>query len=266
MKKAFYVLSLALLALVFTSCKGGKKEKNDLKEIPELKPVAVSGMHQDTVEFPSGDGLMMAAVIYEIDSTSPVVVMCHQARMSNYEYAEIAPKLNQMGYNCIALDLRSGGTMETHENITFNHAKEKNLPTGYLDSEQDILAGLNYAYERWHQPVILWGSSFSAGLCLKIGTTNDKVREIIAYSPGEYYEGKMSLKESIQGLNKPTYITSTEKEAAAIEKIISDIPAGVITQYFPDMKGTHGSKALWSTDQSSGDYWESITEWIGKNK
>ncbi len=266
MKKAFSILSITILALAFTSCKGGKKDKNELKDIPELKPVTVAGMQQDTVEFPSGDGLMMTAVVYEIDSTSPVVVMCHQARMSNYEYAEIAPKLNQMGFNCIALDLRTGGTMDTHENITFNHAKEKNLPTEYLDAEQDILAGINYAYDKWHQPVILWGSSYSAGLCLKIGTTNDKVREIIAYSPGEYYEGKMSLKESIKGLNKPTYITSTEKEAASIEKIISDVPEGVVTQYFPDMKGTHGSKALWSTDQSSAAYWESITEWLGMHK
>lgn len=259
-------MPVAVCAFLFVSCNGGKKDKNELKTVPELNPVAVAGMQQDTVEFPSGDGLMMTAVIYEIDSISPVVVMCHQARMSNYEYAEIAPKLNQMGYNCLALDLRSGGTMDNHQNITFNHAKEKNLPTEYLDAEQDILAGLNYAYDRWHQPVILWGSSFSAGLCLKIGTTNDKVREIIAYSPGEYYEGKMSLKESIKGLNKPTYITSTEKEAASIEKIVADIPEGVITQYFPDMKGTHGSKALWSTDPSSGAYWESITEWLSENK
>ncbi len=254
-----FVLSASMMLV---ACKGGKKDKDDLRNLPEQKPVTVSGMKQDTVEFPSGDGLMMRAVIYEIDSASPVIVMCHQARMSNYEYAEIAPKLNQMGYNCIALDQRAGGSMDAHENLTYNHAKEKNLPTEYLDAEQDIVAGVNYAYDKWHRPVILWGSSYSAGLCMKLGNTSDKVRALIAFSPGEYYEGKLSVKESVKGLNKPTFVTSTEKEAASIEKMLADVPEGVVTQFFPSMKGTHGSKALWSSDPSSEDYWIAVNEWL----
>src|SRR5262245_40220575 len=120
MKRTALSLSILISSLfMIAACKGGKKDKNELKDIPGQQPVSVTGMQQDTVEFPSGDGLMITAIVYEIDSTSPVIVLCHQARMSNYEYAEIAPKLNQMGFNCLAADLRSGGSMDAHENETF---------------------------------------------------------------------------------------------------------------------------------------------------
>lgn len=249
-------------------CKGKKDKKhlNEVEDIPEQKPMVVSGMKQDSVVFPSLDAIPIRAVVYSIDSTSPIIVLCHQARMNNYEYAEIAPKLNSMGFNCIAIDQRCGGSMDDHENLTYKYAVSKNLPVEYLDAEQDIVAAVNYAHNRWQQPVILWGSSYSAGLCLKIAAENDKVKAALAFSPGEYYEGKMSLKSAIQNLNKPTFITSTEKEAGQIEKMIAEVKPGVITQFFPDTKGTHGSKALWSADPSHEYYWAAVTDWLNKNK
>ncbi len=265
MKRSIVLFSIAFSLIGMNSCKNGDKGSK-MKDVPEQQPIVVAGMQQDTVEFESGDGLMMCAIVYEIDTTSPVIVLCHQADMSNYEYAEVAPKLNQIGFNCIALDQRAGGTMDKHENLTYNRAKEKNLPTNYLDAEQDIIAGINYAYNKWNKPVILWGSSYSAGLCLKIGNTNDQVRAIIGFSPGEYYEGKLSVKESVKGLSKPTFVTSTEKEAAPIEKMLADVPEGVVTQYFPDMKGTHGSKALWSADPANTYYWEAVSGWLVEHK
>lgn len=140
-------------------------------------------MRQDTIEFPSADGLTMRAVMYSIDSTSPVIVLCHQAKMNNYEYAEIAPKLNAMGYNCLALDQRSGGAIDAHDNKTNANALAANKATSYPSSLPDIEAGVNLAYETWGQPVILWGSSYSASLCLKVAMDNEHVKAVIGFSP-----------------------------------------------------------------------------------
>ena len=95
MKKTnLLLLSVMLITLAISGCKGGKKDKEqtELTDLPEMQTVAVSGMRVDTLEMPSADGLAMRAVVYTIDSTKPVIVLCHQARMNNYEYAEIAPK------------------------------------------------------------------------------------------------------------------------------------------------------------------------------
>ncbi|MFI5171717.1 MAG: alpha/beta hydrolase [Chitinophagales bacterium] len=266
MKRFATLLMIPLICISVISCKGkkGKGPSESIEDIPEQKPITVSGMMQDSVMFPSLDAIPVRAVIYSIDSTSPVIVLCHQARMNNYEYAEIAPKLNKMGFNCMAVDLRSGGAMDNHQNVTYEYAVSKNLPVEFLNAEPDMIAAVNYASTRWHQPVILWGSSFSAGLALKTTAKNENVRAAVAFSPFEY-EG-LNLKSSIKELNKPTFITSTEKEAGAIEKLIADVTPGIITQYFPDTKGTHGSKALWSSDPSNEYYWTAITEWLNTQK
>lgn len=268
MKISGKILLLAVTTLSLAACKGNKDKEHlhEVEDLPAQNPVTVNGMKQDTVMFPSGDGLMMSAVEYTIDSTSPVIVLCHQARFSNYEYAEIAPRLNSMGYNCIAIDQRCGGTMDGHENMTYKNAVDAKKGVEYLDAEQDIVAGVDYAYNKWHKPIILWGSSYSGGLVLKTAANSDKVQYALAFSPGEYYEGKLSVKESIKGLNKPTFITSTEKEAGAIEKMIADVQPGVITQYFPETKGTHGSKCLWSADPSHEYYWKAVTDWLRERK
>ncbi len=257
---------MTFFSLVLFSCKGksDKAHLHAVEDLPEQNPIAVEGMVQDTIEFTSGDGLLMRAVIYKIDTKSPVIVLCHQARFNNYEYAEIAPKLNAMGYNCVAIDQRCGGSMDDHENVTYNNAVAKKLPVEYLDAEQDIVAAVNFTYDIFRQKVILWGSSYSGGLVLKTAAASDKVKAAIAFSPGEYYEGKLSIKESIKNLSKPAFITSTEKEAAGVEKMTTDVSEGVITQYFPETKGTHGSKCLWNADPSHEYYWKALSEWLGK--
>lgn len=63
-----------------------------------------------TITFPSKDGLTLTADLYIMhDKSAPFIVLFHQARWSRGEYEEIAPRLNMMGFNCMAVDLRSGG-------------------------------------------------------------------------------------------------------------------------------------------------------------
>ncbi len=266
--KGYTLLLLILTGSLLMACKG-KKDKSDqstITDVPEQKPVAVAGMRQDTLEFPSADGLTMRAVMYSIDSTSPVIVLCHQAKMNNYEYAEIAPKLNGMGYNCLALDQRSGGAIDAHDNKTNANALAANKETTYQSAIPDIEAGVNHAFETWGQPVILWGSSYSASLCLKVATNNDRVKAVVGFSPIAKFDDGTSAAEYFKNYNtKPIFITSTEKEAGALEKAFKHLPETVLTQFYPDTKGTHGSKALWSSDPANAYYWEAVTAWLEKN-
>jgi hypothetical protein len=74
MKKTnLLLLSVMLITLAISGCKGGKKDKEqtELNDLPEMETVAVSGMRVDTLEMPSADGLTMRAVVYTIDSTKP---------------------------------------------------------------------------------------------------------------------------------------------------------------------------------------------------
>gem|GEM_PF-5977157 len=65
--------------------------------------------NSQSISFKSADGILITADSYvPHTTTSPLILLFHQAGSSRGEYNEIAPRLNELGFNCIAVDLRSG--------------------------------------------------------------------------------------------------------------------------------------------------------------
>lgn len=211
-----------------------------------------------TVHFLSLDGMKMTADYHEINPDAPVIILCHQAGYSRGEYIDIAAQLNSFGFNCFAIDQRSGKSANGIVNETAKNAKERGRPTEYLDAEQDILAAIKHVTMLYHRDeVILWGSSYSAALALKIAATHPQVSTVIAYSPGEYLKG-IDVQTAIKDLSVPTYVTSSHKEAAAVTTLLSEVTQTKVVQFIPEGHGVHGSKALWRDAQDNGEYWASI--------
>ncbi len=219
----------------------------------------------NTVEIPSKDGLMITVDEYLIDAGKerPIIVLCHQAMFSRGAYTEIAPWLNKMGFSCIAIDQRSGLASQGVRNETAKRAKKKGLGNKYIDAEQDIVAAVEYAYKKTGRPVLLWGSSYSASLVLKVASETEMVHAVLSYSPGEYFGKKLRISDSIQGLNKPCYITSSKGEADQAELMWNAIKMkeGKV-QFVPNGAGKHGSKALWSSSKGYEEYRKSVMEFL----
>src|SRR4051812_3688556 len=93
-----------------------------------------------TMHLPSRDSVIISADTYEVNPDYPYILMCHQDEYSRGEYMEIAPQVNTLGFNCLAIDLRSGNTVHNIRNKTAAMARKKNLPTDFMDAEPDILA------------------------------------------------------------------------------------------------------------------------------
>jgi len=221
-------------------------------------------MEKIKIEFPSLDGLMISANIYEIDKSSPLIVLCHQAMFNKFEYEGIAQKLNEQGFNCIAVDQRSGGPIANQVNETTLRALEKKKGIDYVDAEQDIIATINYVKEKYKGPLILWGSSYSATLAIYIGSNNPKVDAAIAFSPGDYWEDQRgSLTSILKEFSKPLFITSAKMEAEGINKILSEAKlSGNQMYYEPEGMGHHGSRALWEGQIGGAEYWKAITKFL----
>src|SRR5437667_8940636 len=98
---------------------------------------------QQTITFPSKDELTITADLYEIDSTSPLILLCHQAGYSRGEYIETAKRLNKFGFNCLAIDQRSGKECNAVRNETARAAVLAGKPGNYPDAEQDIVAAID---------------------------------------------------------------------------------------------------------------------------
>ena len=165
--------------------------------------IAIHANAQKTIKFESSDEVEITADLYEVESERPVILLFHQAGYSRGEYKEIAPKLNELGFTCIAVDLRSGNNVNGVKNKTAACAKKKELPTDYLDAEPDMTAAIDYVTKNHSTAVILVGSSYSASLALKVGRGNRNVIGVAAFSPGEYFPEDLNLRESIKGFKRP---------------------------------------------------------------
>ena len=101
------------------------------------------------------------------------IVLFRQAGWSQGKYREIGPRLNRLGFNCMAVDQRSGHRVNGVENETAKQAKAADKRTGYMDALPDIDAAIKYT--RQHHAadkIIIWGSSYSASLVLKLAGDN----------------------------------------------------------------------------------------------
>lgn len=220
----------------------------------------IMGFAQQTITFPSSDGLSVTASLYVQDKSFPFIILFHQANYSRGEYIETAPRLMKLGYNCLAVDLRSGKEVNFIQNETATRAREKILSTNYLDAEKDMLAAIEFLKQSNKKgKFILFGSSYSASLALKIAKNNPSVSAVVAFSPGEYFQPQLSIKKQIAGLDKPLFIACTSNEYPFVKELFSDVSDNLITWWTPSKgAGTHGSSALWQSNAGNGECWLSL--------
>ncbi len=257
-KQIIKTISFYMFVLFIVSCSPKHSNTNNLLKQENTIP--------ETITFNSIDGLTITTNLYYVDEKFPFIVLCHQAGYNKSEYAEIAFTLNKNGFNCLAIDQRSGGKVENTINETNILAVQKNLSTTYLDAEKDIIAAVNYVAKKYNQKVILLGSSYSASLTLKIAKENENVRALVAFSPGEYFGDKLNLTETIKGLNKPMYVTSSKEEAPNVAALLKNVASEINEQFIPKENGVHGASALKKETSNNKEYWDSLLSFLNKIK
>ncbi len=232
-----------------------------------LSLMMLSSSAQQKVTFESKDGLIITADLYISSTQNPYIILLHQAGYSRGEYNEIAPKLVNLGYNCLAIDQRSGNEVNFVKNETAARAKAKNLPANYLDALPDIQAAIVFVKQKTNKPIVLWGSSYSASLSLMVAPEELKVGALVVFSPGEYFEPKDFIKSKITKISVPVLALSSKSENPEIAAMLSVVPKSLVTIFNPSTdEGKHGSKALWVSNPSNKEYWMAVTMFFSKLK
>lgn len=219
---------------------------------------------QEKVTFHAEDGLEITADLYEVDSEDPYVILLHQAGSSRGEYRPIADKILKFGYNCLAVDLRSGGEANYIQNHTALLAIEQGYSADYISSTKDIEAAIQWVKERSEKPVVLFGSSFSASLSLLVAKNNPDVKAVIAFSPGEFFTPELIIQNSIKDLGKPIFVASSHRESPYIDTLLSFVDDQYKSTYAPSEGGEHGAKSLWKSNPNAQEYWLSLTMFFSK--
>ncbi len=221
--------------------------------------------NKELITFASDDGITVTADLYLLDKeNAPLIILFHQARYSRGEYIETAKEFNKLGYSCLAVDQRSGKEVNGVTNLTNKEAASRSLPTNYADALPDMRAAVKYVKENYKpEELIIIGSSYSASLSIVLATEFVGITGVLAFSPGEYFklEGK-TFKEYARKVKCPIFITSAKSELPAWATIYEYLPEIFAYKYEPEVKGIHGSRALWKTTTGNEDYWQAVKEFL----
>lgn len=206
--------------------------------------VALARPPSRDVEFTASDGVRVYGIKRE-PSSPPigVILLFHQAGSSADEYDPIAPRLVDMGYTTLAIDQRSGGKLYGPNRTVAELGRSES----YLAAERDLDAALAWAKKNYEKPpTILWGSSYSASLVFVLAANHQgEIAKVLAFSPGEYFEGKLEVAQVAKRVTAPIFADSAAdpQEIAAAKAILAASPSTVKVQYVPK-HGVHGSSTL----------------------
>lgn len=169
----------------------------------------------------------------------------------------------------MAIDQRSGGEINGVVNETHQRAEKQKLGTAYVDAEVDMISAIKYVKKGYDkaEKVIVWGSSYSSALVLKIaGDGRVDVDAVLSFAPGEYFEnqGKPAdyIEQSAQNITVPVFITSMKSEKPNWWSIYEVIPAIGKDLFIPETDGQHGSRALWEKFPEHKNYWNAVNAFL----
>ncbi len=232
--------------------------------------VAATGQARaEPLTLTAADKVKVFAEYYgDADKARPVVLLFHQASSNAGEYATIAPRLNALGFNALALDQRSGGPGWGRDNQT---AKALRGSAGFEQALPDLEAALDWAKADGRTgKIIVWGSSYSASLVFVLAAKHpDRIAAILAFSPGEYFGGRSPVRTAAARVSAPIFVSSAsdQGEIAEARAIIDAAPAVVKVQHRPKA-GTHGSSSLRADRNPSGaaENWRAVEAFLATLK
>jgi dienelactone hydrolase len=220
---------------------------------------------QEAVYFQTADSLTVRADLYINNLSYPFIVLCHQNGSNRTEYDDIAPRLLHLEYNCLAIDLRAGGTYGYAENETNRMALEHHQSVQPVRARDDIQAALAYVKRFNDKPVVLFGSAFSASLCLMVAENNPRVRAVVALDPGEYFQPLIHMADEISRVNKPVFIGCSAVDYDYLQKLVRNMSPELVTLFKPQTgEGARGTAALKEGNPTRNEYWFALTLFFKK--
>lgn len=178
-----------------------------------------------------------------------VLLLFHQASASRHEYDPLIARFNQLGYDTLAIDQRSGGELFGGHNQTVSALGKS---ADYLQAAPDLDATLAWARDRHYGTIVAVGSSYSSALVVLLAARHPSgLTAIASFSPGEYFDDKNLIKTAAAKVTVPFYITTGPDEAANVAEVLRNAHGDNITHYQPKA-GVHGASTLVKSRDPAG--------------
>jgi dienelactone hydrolase len=235
-----------------------------LAEVDMARGAEQAPAEPTVVTFAAADGVQVTADLYANAAAerAPLILLFHQAASNAGEYTAIAPRLVDLGFNALAVDSRAGGRMWGRNNRTVMHLGRA---TDFLSAYADLEAAVQWAKrQRYTAPLVVWGSSYTSALVLRLAAEHLEVAAVLSFSPGEYLGPEEPVRGWAARVKVPIFFTTaTGHEVAVAKRILDASPAALKVQHVPEV-GVHGSSTLREDRNPGGTEknWTAVTAFL----
>ncbi len=201
----------------------------------------------ENVSFHTSDSVTVFGTFYKRDKQFPTILLFHQGGSNaTAEYRTIIPMLAEHNLNILAIDQRVGGQIYGSYNKTIVDITTNTY--GYCDAYPDLEAALDYVIQNaYNGKKILWGSSYSASLVIKLANNRpDDVSGVLAFSPASGEQLKDCLPNPyFETIKVPLLILRPDREAQ-FESVQEQLKLAQSFghQTYVAKNGLHGSSML----------------------
>ncbi len=218
-----------------------------------------------TITTETSDGITLTADLYtRRKKPGRLMILFHQAQSSRGEYRFIARRLVAAGFDCLAIDQRSGEGWAMIRNETAVAAAEEGLPRDYLDALPDLRRSVNWARELGYKGKIgVMGSSYSASLVIFLGAEMADLGAVVSFSPGDYLPPHGSILTAARALSVPTLVICPPREEGQARQVFQAI-ASRTKQLYVQPAGIHGASTL-DRSPTRDQAWERLLKFLKKH-
>jgi len=224
-------------------------------------PQAVTLHAVDAVEI-RGD---LYALATDEKKQAPLILLFHQAGSNRGEYAEIAPRLNALGFHALAIDQRSGAERWGYENETVN---KLGASTKYLAALPDLEAALKWkSTAGYGGKTLVWGSSYSSALVFLLAAEHDAIDGVLSFSPGEYLGTRTDeVRKAAARVTQPVIVLTPADERERAKVVLDALPGEDKRFVIPD-EAVHGSSMLVPGRNAGAEsIWPEVTTFLKRFK
>jgi len=233
----------------------------------------IKGNLTKEISFITSDSIKIFGDLYEIDKTSPVILLFHQGGSNaKAEYGPIIPKLVDKGFNILAIDQRMGGQIYGNYNRTLTNISDHSFgnPYTYCDAYNNLESALNFIISlEFTGNKIVWGSSYSASLAIQLANKNqDKINGVLAFSPASGGSMKDCLPDPyFETLKVPLLLLRPPNEMENENvKAQFELAKANGHQTYAAKHGVHGSSMLVRerVENNVSETWKVVTTFLEK--
>jgi len=225
------------------------------------------GLEIEKVSFNTKDSLKIHSTFYKLNQKAPTILLFHQGGSnSTAEYNPIIPMLLDQGFNILATDQRVGGQIYGSYNRTIVNITTNSF--GYCDAYPDLEAALDFLImNEYNGKKILWGSSYSASLVIKLAHNRSQdISAVLAFSPASGEQLKDCLPNPyFETLKVPLLLLRPDREAKfdSVKEQLK-LAQSFGHQTYTAENGVHGSSMLVEerTENDTSQHWNTVITFL----